>query len=72
MRLLEFKEASGALVLVNAAGILFLRPAEGGCTDLHLAGRAEPLRIDARMQDVAKALDEAAPEPPEPMMSLLS
>ncbi|WP_207459904.1 hypothetical protein [Azospirillum sp. SYSU D00513] len=72
MRFVEFKDVSGAVVLVNAAGILFLRPAESGCTDVHFAGRQEPLRLDARVHEVAEALEEAAPEPPEPMMSLLS
>ena len=72
MKFVEFKDTSGAVVLVNAAGVLFLRPAEGGCTDLHFIGRAEPLRLDARLQDVAETLEEATPEPPEPLTALIS
>lgn len=75
MRFVEFTDAAGAAVMLNAAGVLFLRAAADGVTEIHLAGRLEPLRVAVPLDDVARALEDAAPEPrepPDPTMALLS
>jgi len=72
MRFVEFTDRAGAIVLVNAAGVLFLRATEGDRTELHLAGRAEPLVVTTPMDEVAAALEAATPELPEPTLALVS
>lgn len=72
MRFVEFTDRAGAGVLVNAAGVLFLRATEGDRTELHLVGRAEPLVVSAPMDEVASALEAATPEPPDPTLALVS
>lgn len=72
MRLVEFTDTNGSIVLVNAGGVLFLRALDGDRTELHLSGRAEPLLLAAAAEEVAQALEAASPEPPEPTLALVS
>lgn len=72
MRFVEVPDRSGATVLVNPAGILFLRDADGSGTELTFAGRAEPLLVGAPLEEVARALENAEPEPPDPTLSLIA
>ena len=72
MRFVEFTDRAGAAVMVRPAGVLFLRATEGDRTELHLAGRADPLVVAAPMDEVARALEAAVPEPPEPTLALVS
>ncbi|MBP2291609.1 hypothetical protein [Azospirillum rugosum] len=72
MRFVEFPDRAGATVLVNPAGILFLREADGNRTELTFAGRAEPLLVAAPLEEVARALESAEPEPPDPTLALLA
>ncbi|MCW2243877.1 hypothetical protein [Azospirillum canadense] len=72
MRFVEFSDRAGATVLVNPAGVLFLREADGNRTELTFAGRAEPLLVAAPLEEVARALENAEPEPPDPTLALLS
>ena len=72
MRFVEFSDRAGATVLVNPAGVLFLRAADGDRTELTFAGRAEPLVIAAPLDDVVQALEAATPEPPDPTLALVS
>ncbi|AWK84837.1 hypothetical protein [Azospirillum thermophilum] len=75
MRFVELTDTAGAAVMLNGAGVLFLRAAADGITEIHLSGRAEPLRVALPLDDVARALEDAVPEPrepPDPTMALLS
>lgn len=72
MRFVEFPERAGTAVLVNPAGVLFLRAADGQRTELTFAGRAEPLLVDAPLEEVARALEDADPVPPDPTLALVS
>ncbi len=72
MAFVELTDTTGATVLVNPAGILFLRGAANGEVELHLGGRAEPLRVTGALADVARMLEQAVPAPPDPTLSLLA
>lgn len=73
MRFVEFTETGGATVLVNGAGVLFLRPAADGGTEVHFAGRGESLHLSDRPEDVARMLEESFPDlPPDPSLALVS
>lgn len=72
MRFVEFSDRAGATVLVNPAGVLFLREVEGNRTELTFAGRPDPLVVAAPLDEVAQALEDAAPQPPDPTLALVS
>ncbi|MBK1837079.1 hypothetical protein JHL17_06615 [Azospirillum sp. YIM B02556] len=72
MAFVELTEISGDTVLVNPIAVAFLRATTEGGTELHVSGRAEPLRVTGAPADVARALENAAPTPPDPTLSLLA
>ncbi|WP_247893359.1 hypothetical protein [Azospirillum endophyticum] len=57
---------------MNPIAVAFLRATTEGGTELHVSGRAEPLRVTGAPADVARALENAAPTPPDPTLSLLA
>ncbi len=72
MRFVEFTDRAGGTVLVNAAGVLFLRAAGDDGSELHLAGRAAPLLVAAPLDEAVRALEEATAEPLDPTLALVS
>ncbi len=72
MTFVELTDTTGDSVLVNPIAVAYLRATADGGTELHFAGRAEPLRLPDAPSDVARALENAAPTPPDPTLSLLA
>ncbi|BAI74090.1 hypothetical protein AZL_a05590 (plasmid) [Azospirillum sp. B510] len=72
MAFVELTEISGHTVLVNPIAVVYLRGTAEGGTDIHVTGRTEPLRVPGAPSDVARALESAAPTPPDPTLSLLA
>ncbi|MBP2230541.1 hypothetical protein J2847_003846 [Azospirillum agricola] len=72
MAFVELTDTSGAIVLVNPGAVLFLRGAANGETDLYFGGRAEALRVAGKPDEIARALEDAAPAPADPTLSLLA
>ena len=72
MAFVELTDTTGATVLVNPTAVLFLRGAGEGETEVHLAGRPDPLRLSGKPSDIAHALESAVPAPADPTLSLLA
>lgn len=72
MAFVELIDTTGATVLVNPAAVLFLRGDANGETEMHLAGRGEPLRVPGRPDEIGRQLESAAPAPADPTLSLLA
>jgi len=72
MTFVELTDTTGDSVLVNPIAVAYLRGTADGGTELHFAGRAEPLRLPGAPSDVARTLENAAPTPPDPTLSLLA
>ncbi|PWC49232.1 hypothetical protein [Azospirillum sp. TSA6c] len=72
MAFVELTDTSGETVLVNPIAVAYLRSGGDGGTDLYFAGRAEPLRLTGAPSDIVRALENAAPTPPDPTLSLLA
>ena len=72
MAFVELKEISGDTVLVNPIAVAYLRATADGGTELHFTGQVEPLRVPGAPSDVARSLENAAPTPPDPTLSLLA
>ncbi|PWC39200.1 hypothetical protein [Azospirillum sp. TSO35-2] len=72
MAFVELTDTSGASVLVNPLGVVYLRGTANGETEVHLSGGSEPLRVAGAPEDVARLLENAAPTPPDPTLSLLA
>ncbi|WP_434622106.1 hypothetical protein [Azospirillum sp. B2RO_4] len=72
MSFVELTDTTGETVLVNPIAVAYLRATADGGTDLYFAGRPEPLRLPGAPADVARSLEDAAPTPPDPTLSLLA
>lgn len=72
MAFVELTDTTGESVLVNPIAVAYLRTAADGGTELHFAGRTEPLRLPGAPAEVARILENAAPTPPDPTLSLLA
>ncbi|ALG73313.1 hypothetical protein VY88_24190 [Azospirillum thiophilum] len=72
MAFVELTDTSGDFILVNPLCVACLRAATDGETDLYLTGRGEPLRMKGTPADIARLLEDAAPTPPDPTLSLLA
>ncbi|AWJ91705.1 hypothetical protein Sp245p_17940 (plasmid) [Azospirillum baldaniorum] len=72
MKFIEFTDHAGAPVMINAAGVLYLRGIEGERTEITFAGRSEPLVVAAPLDEVARTLEDATPIPPDPTLALVS
>ena len=72
MAFVELTDTTGETVLVNPIAVAYLRAMADGGTELHFAGRAEPLRLPGAPADIARTLENAAPTLPDPTLSLLA